>query len=391
MFIVTFTGSLRAHGLRSDSEWLPSVHLEMALQAESFSNGDSTFFAGVAKSAESGFTIREAKMIVEGKYKAHLEYNFEFGNASCMDGGFLLMGAGILYKPNSNWKVGITKGHVLRGFEMYADCVHLLTAEKPVFAKKFSPCHPLGATVEFERELGKNSGILAQLVAAEGSGGTLDDEHDINFGVHYRTPVNGLTLAASYNSWKWNAQYSRKDSIPDPKGSRDDYVTFYVRDKAIYDGYRAILGVDYDANNIEFRSEVYIGRAFRDLLDIPYYRELWADSSNTAKIAGAPYEDLEMRALLIEAGYRIPIDHEQIRHLLPYVQYQFWDQAANLDNGDYKSAFVAVGFDLGIGPGSARFKVDYQTCINFADDGGIPGYSEEEYADRLLARLQLEF
>jgi len=390
--LICFTpGShLFAENSFSNVEWMPSVHIDLALQAEVYSNGDSTFFVGSAKHAYSGFTIRDAKVVLEGSYKQYLEYNLEVGTASCLDGGFMVMEAGILYKPHEDWKMGITKGHVLRGFEMYHECVQLLTAEKPLFAKKFSPCHPLGATVEYERDIDEHSGVLAQFVIAEGSGGTLDDEHDINLGAHYLTPIPGLTIAASYTLWKWNAEYSRKDSIPTPGGARDDYTTIWIEERAVYDGYRAIFGIDYAGYNIKFRSEYFIGSAFKDLLDIPYYADIWADSSNTAKIIGAPFEDLEMKAFFIEAGYTIPINNDHFHYLQPYLQYQWWDQAANLD-GEYQSAFIATGFNVGIGPGIARFRIDYQTCIDFADDGGIPGYSEEQYADRLLARLQLGF
>jgi hypothetical protein len=365
-----------------------SFHLEMALQAESYSNGDSTYFIAKARRAESGFTIREGKILVEGIYEQYLEYNLEVGSASCLSGGFIVMEAGILLKPLPHWKVGVTKGHVLRGFEMNQECVQLLTAEKPLFAMKYSPCHPLGAKVEFERDFGEHSGLLAQLVVAEGTGGTLDDEHDINIGVHYRTPFPGFTLASSYTFWKWNAPFVRKDSILAPGGARDDYTIVWIEDKAVYDGYRAIVGFDYDASNLQLRGEAFIGKAYKDLLDIPYYAEIWADSSNATKIAKAPFEELEMNAFLVQAGYTLPLNNGRFSYLQPYIQYQWWDQAANLD-GDYQSAFLTIGFNVGIGPGDARFRIDYQTCLSFAGDGGLPGYGEDQHADRLLARLQV--
>jgi hypothetical protein len=345
-----------------------SFHLEMALQAESYSNGDSTYFIAKARRAESGFTIREGKILVEGIYEQYLEYNLEVGSASCLSGGFIVM--------------------VLRGFEMNQECVQLLTAEKPLFAMKYSPCHPLGAKVEFERDFGEHSGLLAQLVVAEGTGGTLDDEHDINIGVHYRTPFPGFTLASSYTFWKWNAPFVRKDSILAPGGARDDYTIVWIEDKAVYDGYRAIVGFDYDASNLQLRGEAFIGKAYKDLLDIPYYAEIWADSSNATKIAKAPFEELEMNAFLVQAGYTLPLNNGRFSYLQPYIQYQWWDQAANLD-GDYQSAFLTIGFNVGIGPGDARFRIDYQTCLSFAGDGGLPGYGEDQHADRLLARLQV--
>ncbi len=368
---------------------LPEVHMELALQSDIYSNGDSTYFAGMAKRAHTGFTIREAKVVIEGVYEDYLEYNLEMGTAACLDGGFMVLEAGIFLKPLAHVKLGVTKGHVLRGFEMYHDCVHLLTAEKPIFATEFSPCHPLGATVEFEQDFDDNSGILAQLVVAEGSGGTADEEHDINMGVHYRTPIPGLTLAGSYTFWKWNAVYMRKDSVQTPGGARDDYTYFFAEERTAYDGYRAIFGVDYENHDLSLRAEGFTGKAFKDALDMPYYADIWADSSNTVKITGAPFEDLEMRAMLVQGGYKVPLRYPKFRYIQPYVQYQWWDQASNLDNGDYASSFFTIGVNIGVGSGSALFKLDYQTCIDFADDGGIPGYGEEQHADRVLARLQI--
>jgi len=388
VLVLGCTSSLTGKDLSLNEIELPSVHVELALQSEFYSSGDSTYFVGSARGAKSGFTIRDAKVIVEGIYENYMEYNLEIGSASCLDGGFMVMEAGILLKPFKYWKVGITKGHVLRGFEMYHDCVHLLTAEKPLFAKKYSPCHPLGATVEYEKDFDEHSGILAQLVVAEGSGGTFDDEHDINLGIHYKTLIPGLAVAGSYTFWKWNAPFSRKDSVLIPGGSRDDYDIFWVSDKAVYDGYRIIFGLNYDDHNIQFLFESYLGKAFKDLLDIPYYSEIWADSSNTAKITGAPFEELEMSALLIQGGYTFHLNNHRFPYVQPYVQYQWWDQATNLD-GDYQSGFLTVGFNVGIGPGEARFKLDYQTCLDFANDGGLPGYSENQHADRLIARLQV--
>jgi hypothetical protein len=383
-----FGSILAGEESQSDSTLLPTVHAHIALQAEVYSNGDSTYMAAIPRLAENGFTVRHALIVVEGKYESSLEYNLEIGTASCMEGGVMIMEAGILYKPHPYWKTGITKGHVLRGFEMHQECVELLTAEKPLFAKKFSPCHPLGGIVEYERDLGEQSGLLMQLIMAEGTGGTFDDEHDINFGVQYQTPIEGLAFAGSLTSWRWNAPYSRKDSIRVPGGSRDEYDVFWVEEKAVYDGYRASIGFDYDARNLMIRGEGYMGKGFKDLLDFPYYADIWADSSNIAKITKAPFEDLEMCAFFIQAGYTLPLVGHQIKYFQPYIQYQWWDQAVNLD-GDYKSSFLTVGLNIGLGPGSTRLKVDYQTCLTFAGDGALPGYGEDEQADRLIARLQI--
>jgi hypothetical protein len=367
---------------------LPEVRAVVVLQAELYSNGDSAYFAALERPANNTFTIRDAKVVLEGVYRDHLEYNLEIGSASCLEGGFMIMEAGVMLKPLPHLKAGMTKGHVLRGFEMAAECVELLTAEKPLFAKKFSPCHPLGFTVEYERDFGEYSGLLAQLVLAEGAGGTIEDEHDINLGIEYRTPIKGLAVAGSCTFWRWNAPYSVKDSVPTPGGGRDDYDYFWVPNKQIYDGYRATFGLDYNANNLSLRGEGYIGKGFKDLLDIPYYAEIWADSTNNAKITGAPFEDLEMKAFYVQAGYSFPVAGDNIEYVQPYVQYQWWNQAANLD-GDYRSSFLTFGVDIGIGPGSTRCKIEYQTCLAYANEGALPGYSEDDQADRIIMRMQV--
>lgn len=365
---------------------LPTVHANVGLQMENYFNGDSTYFTGSARPAQDGFTIRDALVVIGGTYGPHLEYDLEVGTASCQSGGFMVMEAAILYQPVAGLKVGFSKGHVRRGFELHQECVELLTAEKPIYALKYSPCHPLGAVIEYETDPDRRSGITAQLVVAEGTGGTLDHEHDINLGLQYRTPLDGLRLAGSYTIWRWNASYSVKDSLPTPGGARDEYDYFWVAHKAVYDGYRAVIGLDYDNNNFLFRGECYLGKGFKDILDYPYYADLWADSSQTAKITGAPFEDMEMQAFFIQAGYTVPVNKPRLRYIQPYAQLQWWDQGANLV-GDYRNTFLTIGVNLGLGPGNMRFKIDYQTCLAYADDGGLPPYGEAEQADRLITRL----
>ncbi len=389
LFLTAGNLSIFAGQQESEDEiQLPDVSAVVVLQSSVFLDGDSTYFVGSERPAHNGFDIRDALIVIEGGYKDYLEYNLEVGSALCLDGGFMVMEAGILYEFLPHFKAGFTKGHVLRGFEMYQECVKLLTAEKPLFARKYSPCHPLGATIEYEKDFENGSGCLVQFVMAEGSGGTFEDEYDINIGIQYRAIPDGLSFAGSFTLWRWNSSYSVKDSIPDPNGGRDDFLYSWNPNTMLYDGYRASLGLDYNANNILFRSEGYIGTGFKDLLDIPYYSSIWRDSSSIAKITKAPFEDLQMKAFYIQGGYNFLMEHEYIRYLRPYVQYQWWNQAANLD-GDYSCSYLTIGVDLGVGPGYTRIKFDYQTCLAFAEDGAMPGYDEEFQADRLMMRLQL--
>jgi hypothetical protein len=344
------------------------------------------------KSAVNSSIIRHAIFEAEGFIKNYVEYNLEVGMAACQSGGFMVMEAGVFYKPLQYLKIGIMKGHVLRGFEMYEGCVNVLSSEKPIYALKFSPCHPIGGVIETDYSFNETMGIHAQLAVMDGTGGTLEDEHDINLGLYFRTPMRGLTVAGFYSDIQWNNLYTRVDTIiisgrHVPRGMDPPQEVAFIQEKAIYNGYRTGLGYSYDQRNTHIRGEFYTGKAFKDLLDFEYYRNIWADSSNDAKIRNAPFEEMKMNAFFMEGGYKIKTGAEQLPYVQPYIHYQWWDQAAHLD-GDYIHSLLTFGANFGLADKHTRLRVEYQATLTFANDGAFPNYSEGQQANRFMVRIQ---
>ena len=139
----------------------------------------------------------------------------------------------------------------------------------------------------------------------------------------------------------------------------------------IYNGYRSGFSYNFDEFDVHLRGEYYIGKGFKDRVDTTM-----------------SFEDMEMNAFFIEGGYSFDIGHEQISYIQPYVQYQWWDQAANLD-GDYILSLVTFGANFGIGANDyTRLKIEYQTCVTFPDDGVIIPYNGDQHADLMIVRFQ---
>ena len=298
---------LAVSAISGEDFFMPEFHVDIALQLEVYKGGDSTYVFALDRAGVNTFTIRHATMGAEGKLGDYIEYNMEAGVASCQRGGFMLMEAGVFYKPLPYLKTGLIKGHILRGFEMYEECVNLLTAEKAVFAKKYSPCHPTGFVIETDYDINKTMGLHAQLGYMSGTGGTFEDEHDINLGFQFRTPIQGLSIGGFYTDWQWHVD----EYVFDPESMK------MMLNRDIYNGYRSGFSYNFDEFDVHLRGEYYIGKGFKDRVDTTM-----------------SFEDMEMNAFFIEGGYSFDIGHEQISYIQPYVQYQWWDQAANLD-GDY--------------------------------------------------------
>ena len=357
----------------------PEIHADVVLQLEAYSGGDSTYVIAMPRAAENAYVIRHAVIEAEGELGNYIEYNIEIGAASCLGGGIMLMEAGVYYKPLPYLKMGFMKGHVLRGFEMYEGCVNLTTSEKPVYAKKYSPCHPTGAVIETDYDIDETMGIHTQFAYMNGTGGSFEDEHDINLGFQFRTPLRGLTVGGFYTDWQWSeTKYNDSGAI-----------------KNVYNGYRMGLGCNYDQFNVHLRGEYYIGKGFKDRFS---YTEKVKTYSGRGGSAGedyeyvvheVPFEDTEMRACFVEGGYRIDIGQPQLSYIQPYIQYQWWDQSANLDD-DYVFSFLTLGVTLGIGPNDSKLRIEYQTPLSFPDENksGLIPYSKEQAANRLIVRIQ---
>ncbi len=179
----------------------PEIHGIIALQYRGYFGNDD-IEAGYVVPADEWF-VRFATIELIGKLSEHIEYNLEMGMARCPAStttSVRLMEAGFFFKPFDSLKIGMKKGHILRGFELHDRCLEILTAEKPRFATAFAPCHPVGGVILFDRDFAENMGLEAELALLNGpAGGTMDDEHDVNFGLIFRTPLPGLSIGGYYN------------------------------------------------------------------------------------------------------------------------------------------------------------------------------------------------
>jgi hypothetical protein len=332
----------------------PQLGAQITIQGQRF-NGDhlNNPLTGYTV-PESKFAIRHATIEAVGTIGEYIEYNIEAGSATCLGSGqFQLMEAGVFYKPIESMRVGLMKGHMLRGFELREECVEVLTAEKPRFAKTFSPCHPTGAVVDLDYDFGGSMGLTAQFAYLNGElTQNLDDEHDMHLGVIFRTPYPGLSVGGYYNDVK------KVFVAPDEKGK----------------GHRMGLGADFDAHNILFRGEYYLLKGFTNLT-------CYEDPAHTILV---DHEDLEMNAFYVQGGYTFNTNLEPLPYLRPYMRYQSWDKASNAD-GDHVFSYVTMGITVGLDEGMhTLFRVDYETPITTPDE-------LEEDASLLIVRLQTGF
>jgi hypothetical protein len=368
----------------------PELHANVAMQLEVYSGGDSTYVTAIPRAAENATVIRHACIEAEGELGKYIEYGLEIGAASCQRGGIMLMEAGVYYKPLPYLKMGLMKGHILRGFEIYEECINVTTAEKPVFAKKFSPCHPTGALIETDYDIDETMGIHVQFTYMNGVGGSFEDEHDINLGFQFRTPLQGLAVGGFYTDWQWNR--SRFNNYYDSLS--EQWVLETITD--VYNGYRTGFGYNYDQFNVHLRGEYYLGKGFEDRFysiekveDEGHHGRGSSGANDEYVLREVPFEDTKMKACFIEGGYCIDIGQPQLSYIQPYIQYQWWDQSANLDD-DYVFSFLTFGVTLGIGPNDSKLRIEYQTPLSFPDENmsGLIPYSEEQAANRLIVRIQ---
>ena len=348
----------------------PEIHADIAIQMEVYSEGDSIIYLGTVKSAQNAYVLRHATIEVEGMLSDHIEYNMEIGTATCQGTlmGFQIMEAGIFYKPYDFMKVGFMKGHIMRGFTLMEGCIELVPSEKPRFAKIMCPCHPMGAVVETDYSFDETTGITAQFAYLNGDGNnSIDDEHDINFGLIFHTPLPGLSVSGYYNDRSWEAF---DDNEVDVKS---------------YEGYRTGFGFNYDAHNAHLRSEYYHGRGFD----------------------GGPVDSVKMDALLAEVAYTFNFKQKKLPYIQPYIAYEWWDMFSNASSevqegvgnreqeqetstdNDYVCSVIAFGVSMGLGSSDAKLRIEYKVPLAFADSKYGHALVEDDEASRLLVRLQI--
>ncbi|MBN1151496.1 hypothetical protein JXA84_09805 [candidate division WOR-3 bacterium] len=324
---------------------LPEMHATLSIQYNSYFGEDDTVLGYLVP--DDNFEMRYAAVEFEDELNDYVEYNFGIGAASCQGSGsqISLMEAGIFFKPFDFVKFGFSKGHIMRGFEAYEGCPEVLTAEKPRFINTFSvSCHPMGAVILLDYNWTDLTGLSVQLSYLNGSQrNTAEKEHDINAGMVFRTPIQGLSLAGFYNDLKLDFEYDN------------------TLDKASRSGF----GFDYEDFNINLRGEYYTGKGF-----FSSYPEVKS-------------EDLQMSAYYIEGGYKIKINSEIFPFIQPYMMYQSWDKANNTD-GEHVWTYLTAGMTFGLGSENTKLRLDFETSLNFPED-------TPREASRVLVRLQTHF
>lgn len=362
---------------------LPEIHTNIVIQAESYFGEDDV----VQDSSHSGifenkiytvpvnkFAVRSATIEAEGTFKDKIEYNMEVGMATCTGGlgiNILLMEAGLFYKPYDFMKIGFMKGHIMRGFEMHDECVGVLTAEKAYSLSAFkNQCHPTGFVFEANYNFNETMGFETQIGILNGPQEmSFDMEYDRNFGLIFRTPLSGLSVSGYFNLIKQDF------------GNVDPDTNEIVYEE----GHRYGFGADYDLNNIFIRGEYYAGKGF-------------TGSKVPKKIEFA--DELEMNAFYIEGAYTFKTNGEKIPYIQPYVMYQSWDKAFDVDAfywdnpatfkddkilcENFVSSYFTTGITFGLDEENTKLKFDYEIPVTVPDN-------ESKQTGKLIVRLQTGF
>jgi len=333
---------------------MPEIGGHILIDYLSMSQDTSYNESGVFVGASNRFRVRKAVIEVSGNAGELIEYEASFGLASCLGSGMTmaLMEAGIRLYPLGDERIALGMGmfHVRRGFELSCDCGQTLTAEKPLFRKAISPsCHPLGVLLETELSLGTIGGLEAQIVYANGNTGTLNDEHDANFALFYRLPVEGLTIGGFYN---------------------DLAMEMNTENEGCEDASRYGLGFDYEADGIEVRTEMIHIKGV-----LPGMRP--AGCSDTG-------ENVENMCLLAQTGFSFNTGSVEIPLITPYLSYQSWDRWSNADSGDYEFSWITCGVKTCIGSPDTYITLDYRTPATTPD-----GLNED--ASVMTVRLGLSY
>lgn len=316
---------------------LPNIHSAIVLDTKFYSGGDSN---SGNYDTSNRIQVRKAALEFTGTLDKKIDYAVEFGVATCQGTGLnlKLMDASIFYNFNNNIKAGLLQGHVLRGFVGKTECSERLTLEKPVFFKTFATCHPTGFVVNTNFELGEVAALETELALMNGVNGTFDGEHDYNLGLIFHTPFSGLSVSADYNHTE--------------KGYYDENFQLYSES-----GYRSICGLKYDNYNFQATGEYLIGKGFT-------------------------YDDQEMTAYYLQAGYAFPMKYKFLNYIQPYAMYEFWDKnSAEDDESEYTYINAGLIFSL---TESTRLRFNYMKPQDKPDNA-------PEEASSFVIRLQTKY
>ncbi|MEA3474854.1 MAG: hypothetical protein U9R23_00160 [Candidatus Cloacimonadota bacterium] len=362
---------------------LPEIHTNIVLQTNAYFGDDvvvqdsswqGTFENIIYKVPDSKFTVRSVMIEAIGKFGKNIEYNMEFGMSTCpfsgAETGFGVKEAGVFYKPFEWIRLGLMKGHIMRGFEIYQCCTEVLTVEKPHSGAAFiGQCHATGAVVEADYDISESMGFSTQLAFLNGfSGKSFDKEYDRNIGLIFRTPLDGVSIGGYYNDIKQDL-------------GKTDPITF----EPIYKkSNRMGFGAEFDFHNIFVRGEYYTGKGFTSI---------FPDTIKTS-------ENLEMNAFYIEGAYTIKTNWDIIPYIQPYFMYQSWNKASNVDGyywnnaatfiddtiycDDFVSSYFTAGITLGLDEEHTKLRIDYEVPVDVPDN-------EFKEAKKLIVRLQSGF
>ena len=335
----------------------PELQASVVLDAISIED-DRTTSATTFFPATDRFYVREASLEVTGRYGDRLSYEITAGTAACQGTAqFQLLEAGVLYDLAPSLQVGFAKGHVVRGFAMYEECVEQLVAEKAVFSGVLSPCHPTGFVAEWQADLGADWRAFTQLAALNGSAGSLERESDLNVGTIVQTPLAPLALSLYANRIEFLT---------------GDYDPFGQQTSA--DGNRWGAGCRWREGPIQAQIEHYWASGFPAQVIGPVSNQL-TDQERLDYFA-----DWKMRAWYAQLGIALATGWESLPDILPYVRFQSWNRDVS-GPGNAVAEYLTLGVVSALAGDKASFRIDYERQMT------TPEGSQEE-ADRLIARLQ---
>ena len=360
LFYLVIIPAVAASGPLPEREtpWsLPELQASVVLDAISIED-DRTTSATTFYPATDRFYVREASLEVTGRYGDRLSYEITAGTAACQGTAqFQLLEAGVLYDLAPALQVGFTKGHVVRGFAMYEECIEQLAAEKPVFNGVLSPCHPTGFVAEWQADLGSDWSAFTQLAALNGSAGTLEHESDLNLGTIVQTPLSPLAVSLYANRIEFLT---------------GDYDQWGQQTSA--DGNRWGAGCRWHEGPLQAQVEHYWACGFPAQVIGPA-SNLLTDQERLDHFA-----DWKMRAWYAQLGLAVATGWQSLPDILPYVRFQSWNRDVS-GSGDSVAEYLTLGVVSALAGDKASLRFEYERQMT------TPAGSQEE-ADRLIARIQ---
>lgn len=314
---------------------LTSIHPGIMLDAKFYSGEGSN--DGLYDTSNR-YQVRKAALELAGSFAENIEYSLEFGASTCSGSGLTLqvMDAAITYNFNDYLNLSLMQGHIIRGFAATTECSARLSMEKPLFYTTFAVCHPTGLVANSFIPAGETAGMEIELALMNGANSTLDGEHDYQIGTIFYTPIAGLALTANYN-------LSAKN--------------YYFQDISGYkskDGYRAVLGAEYQENRVWATAEFFSGKGFQN-------------------------HDQEMQAWYAQLGYALPCSWESLEYIQPYFMYTAWDKHSE---NEVETEYTYADFGL-------NFSLDKSTKVKFAYHKPLDSpEADKDEIESFIARLQ---